>query len=41
MADGSGAPRGILDGTFLSKSQLEQIERVLTHDADTTKYFPE
>ena len=50
MADGSDSPRDILDGVFLlrvtvdgvflSESQLEQIDRVLTYDADTTKYFP-
>jgi hypothetical protein len=38
MADGSDAPVTMNEMAFLSESQLEQIDRVLTHDVQT-KYF--
>ncbi|HUW83391.1 MAG TPA: hypothetical protein VMZ31_11400 [Phycisphaerae bacterium] len=42
MADGSDVPDGMVGMPFLSKSQLEQIERVMDPDNDVeTRYFPE
>ena len=41
MADGSDVPGGTVEMTFLSESQLAQIERVMDPDNDVgTRYFP-
>jgi hypothetical protein len=42
MADGTDRPGDLVEGNFLSASQLEQIDRVMNPQNDvTTRYFPE
>jgi hypothetical protein len=40
LTDGTYAPVEMVDNDFLSESQLEQIDRVLTYDVKS-KYFPD
>ena len=40
MLDGSSVPEGMVDPQFVCQSQLEQIDRVMTHDVDTF-FFPD
>jgi hypothetical protein len=42
MADGTDRPYDLIEGNFLSASQIEQIDRVMKPENDvTTRYFPE